>query len=181
MRPAMAGVPGGGMPTGREFASSAAMAVALHGAMILAILFAPQIFKGRYRPLPDLGPIMVSLEGSGGAPSRSAGAARPVTAPLPETPTPPAKAAPAPPRPAPVDDLAIPKPGKARPPLPAAKTDDLRPDFRRVTPQPAPARPAPAPLPPAPVGPQTPTTAPGPMASAPGPGAGPSVDRKSVV
>jgi TonB family protein len=157
------------MPMGREMASSAAMAVALHGFLVVAIVFTPQIFRGRYRPLPDLGPIMVSLEGSGGPRGGGAAAARPVAAPLPEKPAPPAKAAPVPSRARPADDLAIPKPGKARP---AAKTDDLRPDFGPV------ARPAsPAPPAPARVGPQTATSAPGPVASVAGPaGNGPSVD-----
>ncbi len=165
----MAGAPGGGMPAGRELASSAAMAVALHVGLVAAIIFAPQIFRGKFYRLPDLGPIMVSIEGSGGAPAGASGATRPVAVPLPARPAPPAKVAPAPARPAPTADLAIPKAGKARP---APKTDDLRPDFGPISRQ---ARPAP--LAPARVGPQTATTAPGPIASAPGPGGGgPSVD-----
>ena len=169
----MAGGPRGVVPLSRELASSAAMAVALHGALVAAIVFAPQIFRGRFRPLPDLGPIMVSIEGSGGPPAGGGGAARPVAAPLPEKPAPPPKVAPTPARPAPPSaDLAIPKPGKAKAPRPARTTDDLRPEFGPTTRQ---ARPAPAA--PARVGPQTATTAPGPMASVPGPGGGgPSVD-----
>jgi len=162
----VAGGPGTVLATGREMASSAAMAVALHGCLVVAIIFAPQIFRGRYRPLPDLGPIMVSLEGSGGPRAAGAAAARPLAVPLPERPAPPANAAPTPERARPADDLTIPKPGKARPAPPAAKTDDLRPEFGPVTRRTAPA----------PVGPQTATTT-GPVASAASPaGNGPSVD-----
>jgi len=159
----VAGGPGDVLATGREMASSAAMAVALHGCLVVAIIFAPQIFRGRYRPLPDLGPIMVSIEGSGGPRAAGAAAARPLAVPLPERPAPPANAAPAPERARAADDLTIPKPGKSRP---APKTDDLRPDFGPVTRRTAPA----------PVGPQT-AAATGPVASAAGPaGNGPSVD-----
>ncbi|HEY7677505.1 MAG TPA: TonB family protein [Candidatus Methylomirabilis sp.] len=147
------------------------MAVALHGFLVIAIVFTPQIFRGRYRPLPDLGPIMVSIEGSGGPRAGGAAAARPVAAPLPEKPAPPAKAAPTPAPARPADDLAIPKPGKARPAA-KTKTDDLRPDFGPVARQASPTPPAPAR-----VGPQTAITAPGPVASVAGPaGNGPSVD-----
>jgi TonB family protein len=156
------------MPMGRQMASSAAMAVALHGFLVVAIVFTPQIFRGRYRPLPDLGPIMVSLEGSGGQRPGGPAAARPVAAPLPERPVPPAKAAPAPSPARPADDLAIPKPGKARP---AAKTDDLRPDFGPVARQASPV-----PAAPARVGPQTAGSAPGAVASASEPGGGSGVD-----
>ncbi len=163
----MAGGDGSGMPPERAIASSAALSVALHASLAVAIVFAPQIFRREPYPLPTLGVITATIEGSGSAQRSGAGARQPVAVPLPETPAPPVKAhvtPPAPPRATP--DLTLPSPTKARPPQKVAKTtDDLRPDLPSIRRQPSPT-----PAPPAPVGPQTATTVPGPVASLPGPG-----------
>jgi len=178
VRPAVAGGPGNGGPAGAGYGGGAALSVVLHGALAAAIVFAPQIFKPRFHELPTLGPIFVTLEGSGGA-QRSAGATRPQAVPLPETPPPPTKAAPAtrPARPAPPDDLAIPRPGrKAAPQKPVAKLDDLRPDFAPIKRQAQPMAPVPAPIGPPSRAPQPgPVTAP---AAAPGNGGPVDVSRK---
>lgn len=167
----MAGGPGSGGPAGTGYGGGAVLSLALHAALAAAIVFAPQIFKPRIRELPTLGPIIATLEGSGGAPrAAGGGATRPVAVPLPETPAPPAKAppAPVPARPAPPDDLAIPRAGKKSAPQKLVATrDDLRPDFSPIKRQ---ARPAPAPPPaPAPIGPVSRAPQPGPIASAPAP------------
>lgn len=165
----MAGGTGNGGPANMRYGGGVVMSLALHAALAAGIIFAPQIFKPTFRELPTLGPIIATLEGSGGAPRASAGATRPVVAPLPATPAPPVKAAPAPTpaRPAPSDDLTIPKPGKkAVPQKQVARRDDLRPDFSPVRRQTQPT--SLGPPSPAPVGPPSALPAPGPVASVPG-------------
>lgn len=174
MDPALAGagMAGRGAGANREFAGSAALSVALHAGLVVAIILAPQVFRPRFHEVPTLGPIFATLEGTGGVQRSGGGATRPVAVPLPAQPAPPpTKAIPAPPRPAPTDDLTIPRAGKARPPREVvAKRDDLRPDFAPIRKQATPTPP-----PPAPSGPRTAATVPGPLAA--GAGAGPgSVD-----